>query len=571
MSAAWDSSHGPARAWRSGPWSLELRDDEFADVAFEGQVVLRAVRAVVRDRDWNTADLVVDRVDESIVALTLHVRSDGYGSSLRGVVRAEVHPTFLRFEMDAESGQDFETNRTGLVVLQPPSLAGAALTVTHSDGSAEASGFPAAISAHQPVFDIAGLSWSGDGLEVQVRFAGEVFEMEDQRNWTDASYKTYSRPLAEPFPYRIAAGERIVQWVDVAVRRVGEPAARSDADVIELREGGTFPQVLLGASTAPDPGPADLAPVGDALLVELDLATPNWRAALERAASRGLALDVRMVFDADAETIVEAVGALAGRDLVRVAAFDPVSHVSDARTVAALRAALRDAGIDVPVVGGARSHFTELNREQSGLGDDLDGVTFSITPLFHAASTEQLVESVAMQRLVAQQAVSIADGAPVHVGPVTLRPRFNNVATTSLAGPGHPDLSAGYGPALLGADDPRHDAPELAAWTAASAAALAVPGVASIVYFEEWGPRGIRDDAGADRPVAAAVGDLASLSGRPLMWGSSPDGLVWAVGGGDVVLVSNLDRRARTLTVRQRDRAHTIEVAALGTAQLDVL
>ncbi len=32
---------------------------------------------------------------------------------------------------------------------------------------------------------------------------GEVFEMEDQRNWTDASFKTYCRPLALPIPYRL--------------------------------------------------------------------------------------------------------------------------------------------------------------------------------------------------------------------------------------------------------------------------------------------------------------------------------------------------------------------------------
>ena len=28
-----------------------------------------------------------------------------------------------------------------------------------------------------------------------------IFEMEDQRNWTDASYKTCVRPLALPWPY----------------------------------------------------------------------------------------------------------------------------------------------------------------------------------------------------------------------------------------------------------------------------------------------------------------------------------------------------------------------------------
>ena len=46
---------------------------------------------------------------------------------------------------------------------------------------------------------------------------GDTFEMEDQRNWTDASYKTYVRPLALPWPYLIAKGETIDQKVTLTV------------------------------------------------------------------------------------------------------------------------------------------------------------------------------------------------------------------------------------------------------------------------------------------------------------------------------------------------------------------
>ena len=46
---------------------------------------------------------------------------------------------------------------------------------------------------------------------------GDTFEMEDQRNWTDASYKTYVRPLALPWPYLIAKGETIDQKVTLIV------------------------------------------------------------------------------------------------------------------------------------------------------------------------------------------------------------------------------------------------------------------------------------------------------------------------------------------------------------------
>ena len=162
----------------------------------------------------------------------------------------------------------------------------------------------------------------------------------------------------------------------------------------------------------------------------------------------------------------------------------------------------------------------------------------------------------------------MAGGVPVHVGPVTLRPRYNDVATTPQPLPTRTDLPEGYGAEFTGAADPRQSAPELAAWTIASAAALAVPGVASIAWFEEWGARGIRSVEGEPYPVAAAIAALADLAvpGAQLLWGDSPDGLVWAIGArrpdGDAVLVANLDRRPREITVTSDAGATIVAVPA---------
>ena len=563
------------RAWSSGPWSLEVRDDELADIAYEGRVVLRSVRAVVRDRNWDTPPLVVDRVDTSDLAVTLHVRCVELGADLRGIVRAEVRgPRRLTVFTDLESQTDFSTNRTGLIVLHPPRLAGQPLRIRHSGGGDEQTRFPTSISPHQPAFDIAGLAWHDAGLEVDLRFDGDVFEMEDQRNWTDASYKTYSRPLALPFPYPLPAGTRVVQSVSVAV--AGAPAALTSAATarIVLEQGAPLPQIAVSASTAPDPAPP-VPPRRSDVLVELDLATRNWRAALKRAASAGRPLDVRFVLAADDPArIADGVRALSALSVARVSAFWPsgaARHISDAPAIALLREALADAGVTAEVVGGARSHFTELNRENHRLPADLDGIVFSVTPLFHSLSTAQLVESVGIQRLVATQAVGLAGGAPVHIGPISLRPHFNDVASTPPAMPEHEDLRAGYGAGLVAADvspptaDPRQSAPQLAAWAVASAAALAVPGVATLALFEEWGPRGIRHSDGSPRPVLAAVTALSELAGSPGLRGDSPDGRVWAIGArtpdGAVVLAANLGRDSRTVTIDTPDGSVTRDLA----------
>jgi hypothetical protein len=361
------------------------------------------------------------------------------------------------------------------------------------------------------------------------------------------------------------------QSITIGAAHVPGPttAASAPASEIGLAEGGPFPAVGVEASTAPDPAPetdraqendpATQAVPGAFRVIELNLTTPTWRAALTRAAADGLPLDVRLVVGTDSEPLAAAARTLAEHRIIAVTPVDSVLHVSDERVVARTRAALDAASVLVPLRGGTRSHFTELNRERAGLRDDLDGIAFTTTPLFHSLDTEQLVEALPVQRLIAEQSVEMAEGRPVHIGPVTLRPRFNNVATSPEPAPTRTDLREGYGAQFTGGDDERQGAGELAAWTIASAAALAVPGVASLSFFETWGPRGLRDSDGARRPVADAVDELVALGGRTLLWGPSPDGLVWAIGAGALgagaddgvtVLVANLDRVPRSFVVR---------------------
>lgn len=334
-----------------------------------------------------------------------------------------------------------------------------------------------------------------------------------------------------------------------APRTVAAAAAASHE--ITLAEGGPFPAVGVETSTAPDPVP----PCADGAfrVVELDLTTPTWPAALLRAAADGLPLDVRLVAGSDPRPLADAARALTALPILAVTPFDCLLHVSDGPAVARTRKALDDAGVRAELRGGARSHFTELNREKALIPEEVDAIVLTTTPLFHSIDTEQLIEALPMQRLISAQAVEMANGRPVHIGPVTLRPRFNNVATSPERAPTLTDLSEGYGAQFTGGDDERQCSPQLAAWTIASAAALAVPGVASLSWFETWGPRGLRDRGGMSHPAAGAIAALAPLAGRMLLWGSSPDGLLWAIGARsddeDVILVANLDRAARAFTI----------------------
>lgn len=244
---------------------------------------------------------------------------------------------------------------------------------------------------------------------------------------------------------------------------------------------------------------------------------------------------------------------------MRLGATATGSQVSEPAHVAALAAAASAAGLTAELVAGARSHFTEVNRRLADL-PSTGGLAFALTPGAHNEERAQLVESIAMQRLVATQAASL--GRPVHVGPVTLRPRYLTFASRRLPAP-EPGIGYLVAP---DADDPRQSSAALAAWTIASAAALAVDGVASIAYFETWGPRGVVDADGRPFPVAAAITALAGLAGSERL---AADGIlppdVWIAAGRrdgvDTVLVANLASRDTRVAFRD---GRTVAVPALS-------
>ena len=63
--------------------------------------------------------------------------------------------------------------------------------------------FPEEIDPQCPFQDIRALTHEvAPGVSATCRMEGDTFEMEDHRNWMDASYKTYVRPLALPWPTR---------------------------------------------------------------------------------------------------------------------------------------------------------------------------------------------------------------------------------------------------------------------------------------------------------------------------------------------------------------------------------
>jgi hypothetical protein len=335
---------------------------------------------------------------------------------------------------------------------------------------------------------------------VRFDFEGDLFEMEDQRNWTDNSFKTYCTPLALPWPKDARAGQEIRQAVTVSC--MGAPAERSEANAavaagtrLTLGEplGVGLPPIGLGmASHGKRLSERELdllkALKLSHLRAELHLGDEGYVQQLDEAArvartlncSLELALFVTDAAEGELEVLA---GRLpAGIAIARVLVFHEREESTDGRWVRLARERLRAAAPDVPFAGGSNAYFTELNRSRPEIAA-MDAITYTLNPQVHAFDELSLVETVQAQAETVLSARSFSDGKPVFVGPITLRPRYNANATEP-----EPEPAPGELPSAV---DPRQMSLFGAIWTLGSVKYLAESAAAALTYYETSGWRGV--------------------------------------------------------------------------------
>lgn len=561
----------PIVAIEFGPWRMELRGDELAEIEYHRRPVLRAIRPVVRDHDWRTLTPTVKSITsvETAEALTfqLNIGFAGVGVGYAAEVAICLRSNDVTITFDGHAPSRMHTNRIGLIVLHRPDDVGRNVTITAPDQTRSVRAFPTDISPHQPFRNIAAMSWERDCTAYGIEFCGDTFETEDQRNWTDASFKTYSTPLSNPFPIALRTGDRVQQSVRLTASPRDKTAGYSSPETapavltVLSQTQGTVP--ALGTSSSRSV--ARLPPVLglEALAVEVsgdDIAKAfeTVRRGRQQAAELGAALDLRIIA-ASATELGPVMDLLPLEDVVRIGAFSSVSHVTEPAIWEELQSVALRRGYKGMLVTGARSHFTELNRRQEVIFAEADAVTYSITPQMHAREIPHIVESLPIQRETALNALRIGSGKPLHIGPLTLKPRFNAVATTGTHDVLTDDAMA---------TDPLQSENFTAAWLLGSIAALTLPGVESLSYFEVCGPRGFLADDANPTPAFHVLEHLAALRGADVLaFEGAVSGLVLypvATDAGVVLFAANLtpDPLRTAVRLAHQEFNWTIEIPA---------
>ncbi|MEU4224970.1 hypothetical protein AB0F17_11795 [Nonomuraea sp. NPDC026600] len=448
--------------------SFDLAGPYLDRVRLGGLLLLRRVGVMVRDSRWMTVPGRLLRADSRAGGTSLWVR---HGSDFGWRGTATVAGDSLTFTFDGRAERDFERARIGLCLIHPSHLAGTPVEV---NGLA-AGEFPQRVSPHQVFTGVRTMRYRDGAALVTIELAGETFETEDHRNWSDAGYKTYGTPLGPGLPVAVRRGDRVQQHLHLtvtlprlvrgrngAMARLPSPQPPPGGPLLfaephsqrEQPPEGILPPVGLYLRRPPVDG-RELA-VASFLHGTVDLDEPGWREVAGRFSAAAEAAGATLTLSAVCSSPAQVAALRDVPGLGTLLVFDR-RYGTPRELAAAARRACH--GTPIRIGGGSRAHFAELNRAESLPSDLLDLVCFPIAAQTHHDDEASARESLAVHPLLVRQAAE--HGLPVHVGPIGLLPVFG--------------FAAPRGP-----HDPAPSAIFRTAWTAAALATLATAGATTI-------------------------------------------------------------------------------------------
>ena len=411
----------------AGKLSLVYTEEgDIRSIKYGSVELIRRIYVAVRASDWWTVPVAITMREKTITGDSFRIVYEAlYCAPARGIdFRATVTITgksdgSINFDFKGQSFSEFERNRIGICVLHPADAKGTPVIITHTNGTVETGTLPDTISPHQPFFDISAIhNTVAPGIEANIAFTGDTFEMEDQRNWLDASFKTYSTPLELPMPVRIVPGDNVHQSVTVTLQVTEKAAPESLSPTLSIDTAKDqltslpsigvvlIPEVLtLLLEARKTNKPLDIQHI----FVSVDFSSGQWQSYLsdidQAAASLNLALFVflpeQQHYPEEFPQFQSSVTFFVDKSLTK-------------NTLEQIKKATHNA----PIVPGTLSDFTDLNRNRPDptLGD---GVFFAGTPQVHAFDSLSIAETPPMIAEAIRTAQMFAAGKPIHVGPLT--------------------------------------------------------------------------------------------------------------------------------------------------------
>lgn len=420
-----DEKYIPAVRLNAGDITAIYEGGRIRYIAAAGTEIIHMIYSALRDENWTTIEPVIhdekiSRQDRSfLISYTATYQGEGiqYKAFYEIEGRAD---SSISFSMKGESLSTFKKRRIGLCTLQPiASCSGRDIEVLQPDGKNYSSVFPEFVSPFQPFLDIRMMKWiAPNEIFVEVGYEGDVFETEDQRNWSDNSFKTYSTPLSVPAPATVRPGDTVQQKVTVRVR-VGGTGSRKAAPQKEVKR----PLPKIGYAR---PGGGSLSSGQIALLkqipfdhykVQLDL-SGDWKKAWSEAAGEAgqlhTTVELFLNFDQLSEEEVDAVTETLRPSLQWISSVLILSAHHETAPLDFFERAyerIKKSWGNILVGYGTNANFADINRNRPG-NTACDFINFHLQPQVHMDDSRSIMENLGSHETLIRSAGKFAGGKP---------------------------------------------------------------------------------------------------------------------------------------------------------------
>ena len=420
-----------------GPVSWTTHAADVRYVRWAGQEIIRRIFVTLRDRQWQEVppsawSCRATRKDDSLqLDLSARHEAEGMQFAWQGVFAVNTRTPEISFTLTGTVPDEMIVNRLGLVVLHPTDgLVGGSAAAAGPSGQQTielnerihpqpiVNSLPTGMSAP---FTTLTTTFANDRW-VRFDFSGVLFEIEDQRNFGDTSFKSYCPPLALGFPRVLQPGTEIRHsmtcHVPEAFGTVSPGTNGQAAHTVALplrRAGATVPRIgaQLSAKDVIECGlthlRADIAAVSgkDSFTSVRDRLRPDQRLELGLELDQGDINDEMIAAMCDDPQIarillLEAGKTVIGRDLAERACRTLERH-----------------GCRVPVATAVNGYFVELNR---GVPADIGatGLAVAVCPTVHSGDVLTATENIAALPAIVRTARELFPGREVTVSPLTL-------------------------------------------------------------------------------------------------------------------------------------------------------
>jgi len=240
----------------AGPVTLKFQDGQLRYLRVGDREIVRRIYFGVREAKFAATDMPTFsamRVDAAEDHFAIHLAASCRGKTVSYNWTGDITGSAdgkIDFRVTGSAPSDGTSARIGLCVLYgTDSLAGEKFETLDHQGQVSPGQFPELVSPTLIAKNFHVLRYTVDGIHVSCGIAESPFEMEDQRNWGDSSFKAYN-PMQYGYP-KIEKGKTLTQTLTLSVEGAAPPpTAPSNATIVRI--GSPIPGARVCDITSPD-------------------------------------------------------------------------------------------------------------------------------------------------------------------------------------------------------------------------------------------------------------------------------------------------------------------------------